>query len=449
MKGRWRPANSEHAMREQVEGGGRSLMSASFGIVGIWVRESKPGQNFEDEQFVERMARYRTNRALSQDEFEMLCRPSTRSCPCAYFAILPFALHTQSTQNPTKISPLAGPAVRLLLAHYNLKTDGLKPSGPKKNILKSDVLSYISAKKLCPAIMDTPSSKMNLNNEVVKTSSHPTISHKLSGHAYLDLPLSSMRLTIAKRLSQSKKSIPHAYASAFITADQIMDLRRRLSERTELKLSMNDFIIKACALALRSVPELNVQWCDGSIRRIPSVDISIAVATPNGLITPILFNVDQLALDQISGRLRELAGRARDGRLRPEEFQGGTFTISNLGMFGSVSNFTAIINPPQAAILAIGGMEKHFEPDGTKRPKLVSEFGVTLCYDARAIEWQTAKRFLDIVKNALTSPESLLVGIEHLFEDEEANLEEMDKHPFEANTKIGKDDEELVKLLLR
>lgn len=241
-----------------------------------------------------------------------------------------------------------------------------------------------------------------------------------------------MRQTIAKRLSQSKGSIPHAYVSATIGTDKIRQLQKKLAKTAELKLSLNDFIIKACAQALRSVPEVNAQWRADSVQLLPSVDISIAVATPSGLITPILFRADRMGLHQISTTLRALAGRAREGKLRPEEFQGGTFTISNLGMFGSVSNFTAIINPPQAAILAVGGLVETLSNSGEP----TSQFGATLCYDARAIDDRSAQRFMQALQTGLTEPAALLAGMEaEAVEDEDQLLMDLETLELQEDSK--------------
>ncbi|KIH51109.1 2-oxo acid dehydrogenase acyltransferase, partial [Ancylostoma duodenale] len=161
--------------------------------------------------------------------------------------------------------------------------------------------------------------------------------------------------------------IPHEYQSAVVQADAVLAIQAELRSK-DIAVSLNDFIIKAAALALRAVPEVNVQYSAESqqVNYLPNVDVSVAVATPTGLITPIVTSADILGVQDISARVKELAKRARENKLQPNEFQGGTFTISNLGMFGSVEQFTAIINPPQAAILAVGGtrmeLDENFKP---------------------------------------------------------------------------------------
>ncbi|KAG8172530.1 hypothetical protein JTE90_025226, partial [Oedothorax gibbosus] len=172
---------------------------------------------------------------------------------------------------------------------------------------------------------------------------------------------------IARRLVQSKQTIPHYYLSVDITMDRILRLRSELNEmlsKDGVKLSVNDLFVKAAALACKKVPEVNSSWMDTFIRQYHTVDVSVAVSTDAGLITPIVFNADSKGLSAISSDTKTLAGKARAGKLRPEEFQGGTFTISNLGMFG-IKNFTAVINPPQSCILAVGGTENAIVPDSS------------------------------------------------------------------------------------
>ncbi|PIO74216.1 pyruvate dehydrogenase complex dihydrolipoamide acetyltransferase [Teladorsagia circumcincta] len=186
--------------------------------------------------------------------------------------------------------------------------------------------------------------------------------------APMDIPLTGMRSTIAKRLTESKSTIPHYYLTAEINIDALLKVREKLNKLLaqgtggSTKISINDFIVKASALACLRVPEVNSFWMDSFIRQNNTVDVSVAVSTPSGLITPIVFNAHAKGLATISAEVTELAARARDGKLQPNEFQGGTFTVSNLGMFGSVTDFTAIINPPQSCILAIGGAETKLVP---------------------------------------------------------------------------------------
>jgi len=230
---------------------------------------------------------------------------------------------------------------------------------------------------------------------------------------YTDLPVSNIRAVIAKRLQQSKQTVPHFYLSADVNVDQLSSLRQKLNkslEKDSLKLSINDFVIKAASLACVKVPEANSAWMDTVIREFNSVDISVAVSTDRGLITPIVFGTERKGLAAISREVKSLAARAREGKLQPHEFQGGTFTISNLGMFG-VKNFSAIINPPQACILAVGTSEKRLVPDkdseaGFKEAEFMS---VTLSCDHRVVDGAVGAQWLAKFKQLLEKPYTMLL----------------------------------------
>ncbi|XP_069696667.1 dihydrolipoyllysine-residue acetyltransferase component of pyruvate dehydrogenase complex, mitochondrial [Periplaneta americana] len=233
------------------------------------------------------------------------------------------------------------------------------------------------------------------------------------GATYTDLPVSNIRAVIAKRLQQSKQTIPHFYLSADINMDQLLSLRQKLNkllEKDGLKLSINDFVIKAASLACKKVPEANSAWMDTVIREFTSVDVSVAVSTDKGLITPIVFGADKKGLAAISKDVKALAAKAREGKLQPNEFQGGTFTVSNLGMFG-VKNFSAIINPPQACILAIGTNERRLIPDkdseaGFKEAEFMS---VTLSCDHRVVDGAVGAQWLSKFKQLLEKPHTMLL----------------------------------------
>uniref|UniRef100_A0AC34RQS4 Peripheral subunit-binding (PSBD) domain-containing protein n=1 Tax=Panagrolaimus sp. JU765 TaxID=591449 RepID=A0AC34RQS4_9BILA len=291
---------------------------------------------------------------------------------------------------------LMGPAVKLILQHYQLDPSKVPATGPKKNILKGDVLGYIKQQNLSPVTVKVTSASM----QSIPTSE--TVLKPKLGEKYVDIPLTNMRKTIAKRLTASKQSVPHSYISASLKADKLSDIRKEFAKDGK-KISVNDFLIKAIALALKAVPEVNVQWKNNAVVQLSKVDISVAVATPNGLITPIVFNADRLQIEQISNTVRELAARAKENKLKLDEFQGGSFTISNLGMFG-ITNFTAIINEPQTAILAVGGTQLELNS------QLVPEtrFTVTLCYDARAIDELHAQRFVNHLELLIGEPTTML-----------------------------------------
>lgn len=245
----------------------------------------------------------------------------------------------------------------------------------------------------------------------------PTIS--TSGE-FEDVKNNTMRKVIAKRLTESKSGVPHFYTSMEIELDNIMDLRKKLISKLDVKVSVNDLIIRGCALALRDVPEVNASYSTATkhVSMSPSIDISVAVATPGGLITPIVPNTDKLGLLDISDKVKDLAGRARNGKLLPEEFQGGSFCISNLGMFG-INEFSAVINPPQAAILAVGGgVKKVVVPslyDETKslddqpQPTIKNVMTARLSADRRVVDEPTAGLFLNILNKYLSKPELLVL----------------------------------------
>lgn len=230
---------------------------------------------------------------------------------------------------------------------------------------------------------------------------------------YEDISLTSMRQTIAKRLLQSKQTIPHYYLSVDVKMDAVLKLRaefNKMMEKDGVKISVNDFVIKATALASKKVPAANSSWQDTFIREYKSVDVSMAVSTPEGLITPIVFGAEKKGLAQICQETKALAAKAREKTLQPHEFQGGTITVSNLGMFG-VKNFSAIINPPQACILAVGSTEDALIPDdesstGYRTAKVMS---VTLSCDHRVVDGAVGAQWLQHFKHLLERPHLMLL----------------------------------------
>ncbi|GKY92580.1 hypothetical protein MPSEU_000228100 [Mayamaea pseudoterrestris] len=235
--------------------------------------------------------------------------------------------------------------------------------------------------------------------------------------SYEDVANNKMRKIIASRLTDSKRNVPHFYTAMPVQLDQIMKLRKQLVNEFDVKISINDFVIKCCAMALRDVPRVNatIQNTDGAIHVSETVDISVAVATPTGLITPIVFGTDQLGLAEITNKVKDLAGRAREGKLAPAEYQGGTFSISNLGMFG-IDEFSAVINPPQAAILAVGGGSRRVVPtpyvDGAvdqKSPVIQTIMTARLSADRRAVDEPTAALFLSAFRQYMNQPQLLML----------------------------------------
>jgi pyruvate dehydrogenase E2 component (dihydrolipoamide acetyltransferase) len=234
---------------------------------------------------------------------------------------------------------------------------------------------------------------------------------------YADFANNNMRKVIARRLTESKRGVPHYYTSVEVELDNVMKLRKVLVNDHGIKISVNDVIIKCCSLALRDVPEVNGTYDPktDTVKLQDSIDVSVAVATPTGLITPIVPHTDTLGLAEITDKIRDLATRARDGKLKPEEYQGGTFCVSNLGMFG-IDEFSAVINPPQAAILAVGGGSKRIVPtpyiDGVavqKKPSIRTIMTARLSADRRVVDEATAALFMSAFKHYITKPELLLL----------------------------------------
>jgi pyruvate dehydrogenase E2 component (dihydrolipoamide acetyltransferase) len=232
-----------------------------------------------------------------------------------------------------------------------------------------------------------------------------------------DVANNNMRKIIAKRLTESKRDVPHFYTSVEVELDNVLKLRKELVSKHDVKVSVNDVIIRCCSLALRDVPEVNGTYDpkSDSVRLQDSVDISIAVATPVGLITPIVPKTDKLGLSEITDKVRDLAGRAREGKLAPEEYQGGSFCISNLGMFG-IDEFSAVINPPQAAILAVGGGSRRIVPtpyvEGAEeqaKPTIKTIMTARLSADRRVVDEATAALFLSAFNHYISKPELLVL----------------------------------------
>jgi len=228
---------------------------------------------------------------------------------------------------------------------------------------------------------------------------------------FTDLPSSNMRQVIAKRLTESKYATPHSHIVKEFFIDKLIEVRKTANSDGNFKFSLNDFIIKAVAITLKRVPEVNVLWnqktSEADIQQ--TVDVSVAVAIEGGLITPIIFGADKKGIKEINENVKALAEKARKGTLQPKEFQGGTFTISNLGMFG-ITQFTSVINSPQAAILSVGGSKNKMVIDETTdKFSAQTVMAVTLNFDARAIDSDIASKFLDALAECLQQPTHLVL----------------------------------------
>ncbi|XP_039023561.1 dihydrolipoyllysine-residue acetyltransferase component 1 of pyruvate dehydrogenase complex, mitochondrial-like isoform X2 [Hibiscus syriacus] len=300
----------------------------------------------------------------------------------------------------TKISPSA----KLLISEYGLDASSLKASGPHGTLLKGDVLEAIKSGKGSSKI--SPSEKKpspQTRTQKSPSGSPESKTRPQQSVSFEDLPNTQIRKVIARRLLESKQTTPHLYLSSDVVLDPLLSFRKELKEKHDIKVSVNDIVIKAVAVALKNVPEANAYWDveKGEIIFCDSVDISIAVATEKGLMTPIVRNADQKSISSISSEVKQLAEKARAGKLLPNEFQGGTFSISNLGMF-PVDHFCAIINPPQAGILAVGRGNKFVEPvagsDGIERPAIVTKMNLTLSADHRVFDGKVGGAFVSALK---------------------------------------------------
>lgn len=251
--------------------------------------------------------------------------------------------------------------------------------------------------------------------DVKKAASAPAAAAAAPGAAYQDIPISNMRKTIATRLKESVSENPHFFVTSELSVSKLLKLRQALNSSAEgrYKLSVNDFLIKAIAVACKRVPAVNSSWRDGVIRQFDTVDVSVAVATPTGLITPIVKGVEAKGLETISATVKELAKKARDGKLKPEDYQGGTISISNMGMNPAVERFTAIINPPQAAILAVGTTKKVAVPveneDGTTGVEWDDQIVVTASFDHKVVDGAVGAEWMRELKKVVENPLELLL----------------------------------------
>lgn len=293
----------------------------------------------------------------------------------------------------------SGLATALLLTQYNINPAQVEATGPKGNLIKADVLKYIRDKSLpIPAPAEVPLPAASAAATAAASAPLPVFTQETAD--FVDIELTSMRKVIAKRLTESKQTAPHGYSSATADLTAINRLRQDYL-KSGYKVSINDFVISAVAAALQYVPQINANVVNEEPQFMENIDISVAVATPNGLITPIVKNANMKSVQEISAEVKDLAGKAKENKLKLDEFQGGTFTISNLGMFG-IAEFTAIINAPQLAILAVGGGRTIIDPE-TMRPTTVMT--ATLSFDQRHVDDATAADFMSVFRSLMERPD--------------------------------------------
>ena len=294
------------------------------------------------------------------------------------------------------VSPLA----KRIAAQKGIDLASVAGSGPRGRIVKSDIENAKPGQKAATA-----------SSGAVTGMSLPDARLYYKKENYEEIPHDGMRKTIAKRLTAAKMLIPHYYLTIDCRLDSLMLTRAKLNEaagkNAAYKLSVNDFVVKASAMALMKCPDVNASWTEDAILRHAHADVGIAVALPFGLITPIVFKAEEKGLADISNEIKELAGRARDKKLKPSDYEGGGFSVSNLGMFG-IREFTAVINPPQSAILAVGaGEQRAIVVDG--KVEVATMMTCTMSCDHRVIDGATGSRFLQVFKQFIEEPASMLL----------------------------------------
>ncbi|WP_043340753.1 pyruvate dehydrogenase complex dihydrolipoamide acetyltransferase [Belnapia moabensis] len=320
--------------------------------------------------------------------------------------------------NPQPLPPVANghdrtfasPLARRMAQQAGLDLGGISGSGPAGRIVKADVEAALNRPKQAPAAQPAAAAPQAPAAALAPKAAAPA---PVVTAPHTPVPNSTIRKVIARRLAESKQTIPHFYVTMDFEIDALLKLRADLNAKSAkdgpgaFKLSVNDLVIKAVAATLRRFPNVNAMWTDEAILQFHDVDVSVAVSTPTGLITPIIRKADQKGLTTISNEMKDLASRAKANKLKPEEFQGGGFSISNMGMYG-VREFSAIINPPQAGILAVAAGEQR--PVVRKGELTVATvMTCTLSVDHRVIDGALAAEFMQALKGVIEDPLSLML----------------------------------------
>ena len=297
----------------------------------------------------------------------------------------------------------ASPLARRIAADKGVDLTKMTGSGPRGRIVKADVEGASAA----PAAVSAPAPT---TVAMPASASADAVAKMYEDREYTEIPLNGMRKTIAARLTEAKQTVPHFYLRRDINLDALLSFRGELNKQLaarDVKLSINDFIIKACALALQSVPDANAVWAGDRVFNLKPSDVAVAVAIEGGLFTPVLKDAEVKSLSTLSAEMKDLATRAKDRKLAPHEYQGGSFAISNLGMFG-IDNFDAVINPPHGAILAVGAGKKKaiVGPDGDLMVATV--MSVTLSVDHRVIDGALGALLLNAIVDNLENPMGML-----------------------------------------
>lgn len=297
---------------------------------------------------------------------------------------------SKETQDRIFASPLA----RRVAENNQIELTSVQGSGPRGRIIKADVEAAVFNKP-------QPSQAISSSSYKAADDLYP---------AYEEIKVSNMRKVIAQRLTESKQNVPHFYLTIECEIDELLNLRKQINKSLSEtdRISVNDLIIKAISVALKKVPDANASWVEGGhVRRYHHADISVAVAIDGGLVTPIIRGAELKSILEISRETKELISKARAGKLKPQEFQGGTFSLSNLGMYG-IKNFSAVINPPQGCILAVGaGESMPVARDG--KIEIATVMSCTLSVDHRVVDGAVGAEFLKVFKNLITHPVLMLV----------------------------------------
>jgi len=303
----------------------------------------------------------------------------------------------------------ASPLARRIAADKGLDLSQIAGSGPRGRIVKSDV-ENATAKPAAPVAAAAPAAAPAPVAAAATGPSTDTVKKMYDGRPYEEIKLDGMRKTIAARLTEAKQTIPHFYLRRDIQLDALLKFRSQLNKQLEprgVKLSVNDFIIKAVANALQQVPECNAVWAGDRVLQLKPSDVAVAVAIEGGLFTPVLQDADVKSLSALSTEMKDLAKRARDRKLAPHEYQGGTFAVSNLGMFG-IDNFDAIVNPPHAGILAVGSGVKKPVVGADGELTVATVMSVTMSVDHRVIDGALGANLLQAIVDNLENPMVML-----------------------------------------
>lgn len=307
----------------------------------------------------------------------------------------------------------ASPLARRIAADKGVDLASITGSGPHGRIVKADVEGASAAPKAAAASADAPKAAAPAATAGGSMPTGPSAEQVLKmyeGREFEEVKLNGMRKTVAARLTEAKQTIPHFYLRRDIQLDALLKFRSQLNKQLEgrgVKLSVNDFVIKACALALQQVPDANAVWAGDRMIKLKPSDVAVAVAVDGGLFTPVLQDSDTKSLSALSAEMKDLAGRARDGKLQPHEYVGGSFAISNLGMMG-IENFDAVINPPHGAILAVGAGVKKPVVGADGELTVATVMSTTLSVDHRVIDGALGAELLAAIKDNLENPMVML-----------------------------------------